>query len=818
MRKWQKQKLINILDTLVEAQTQFSVMDREATFELLCLCQESAIAIGNTIEKNGMYDIPAIKYLEAYCELLFQFSEEDNWESVWDKSILEMNELLFDIRESIHVNIPEESIDILFLPYNASMWDTMESVYQEAVKCEGCNVKVMPIPYYNLSKDGGPIEKYEGDKFPGHIEITDYRQYDIKQKKPEIIIIHNPYDQFNHVTRISEDYYSRELIKYTEHLVYIPYYVSDNLTDEQICIMPGVKNAWRVFVQSENVRQQYIKWNSPNKIVAVGSPKIDAVINMKITKQDIPLNWKEALQGRKVFLYNSHLSNITNISKDYDFIKKLQRIFACFEGRKDIAILWRPHPLSIETIKAMHPQILEDYLSVIGDFKRMDNSVYDDTSDNQRAIVLSDAYLGDRSSMLTLYKATGKPIYLLKDNKDDITLKYITCLDANIDESNLWIFTKEFNAFFKMNRTTGIIDYVDSIQGELKLGKALYKEMIPYNNKMFLIPSAADKIVAYDIISKSQKFYSDCRRKNLNGIKNSNVIVENDEIYLYPKFYGDDIVVFHMDTCEVEIIVVDYKLLDGIIEDQSMTVWGSAVKIGDTHWCPMTQSKHIVSIHDNETLIHDVYCNNDGFICAAYDGNHIWLAPIGGRDIVKWDPESKLSICYRNLPKDCVIRDTVPFDKILYLNQTIWLIPSNASMIIKLDINTGEMSGKDIGAERYLSYKTYNDDIYLFPYAASRHIIKLNTNTEMLEYIDLEYPRKYLGEDFPEYFAHKVPDLYKENHMFTSDFCLIDQFINSVIKGNDMYSNDIIKNLSEFIDNLDGTCGKKIWQYIMDHL
>ena len=38
--------------------------------------------------------------------------------------------------------------------------------------------------------------------------------------------------------------------------------------------------------------------------------------------------------------------------------------------------------------------------------------IYDDTPDIDRAIALSDAYYGDMSSVVELYKVTGKPIMI----------------------------------------------------------------------------------------------------------------------------------------------------------------------------------------------------------------------------------------------------------------------------------------------------------------------------------------------------------------------------------------------------------------------
>ena len=43
---------------------------------------------------------------------------------------------------------------IFFLPYKASMWDSLESVWKAAVEDkEHCEAYVVPIPYYDIDSD-----------------------------------------------------------------------------------------------------------------------------------------------------------------------------------------------------------------------------------------------------------------------------------------------------------------------------------------------------------------------------------------------------------------------------------------------------------------------------------------------------------------------------------------------------------------------------------------------------------------------------------------------------------------------------------------
>ncbi len=60
----------------------------------------------------------------------------------------------------------------------------------------------------------------------------------------------------------------------------------------------------------------------------------------------------------------------------------------------------------------MRPKLYEEYCELVDEYKMERWGIYDDTADVERATVLSDAYYGDWSSVVTLYQATGKPILI----------------------------------------------------------------------------------------------------------------------------------------------------------------------------------------------------------------------------------------------------------------------------------------------------------------------------------------------------------------------------------------------------------------------
>ena len=113
----------------------------------------------------------------------------------------------------------------------------------------------------------------------------------MEDHRPDMVFIHNPYDECNYVTSVHPAFYAKELKKYTDMLVYIPYFIGiGNQVEEHFCVMPGTLYADQVIVESEEVRKQYIEelkkfekenrcqgqfGNPEKKIVALGSPKVD---------------------------------------------------------------------------------------------------------------------------------------------------------------------------------------------------------------------------------------------------------------------------------------------------------------------------------------------------------------------------------------------------------------------------------------------------------------------------------------------------------------------------------------------------------------
>ena len=108
-----------------------------------------------------------------------------------------------------------------------------------------------------------------------------------------------------------------ELKQYVGKVVYIPYYVSNEFnpsdlivqrTKEPFIMTPGVIFSDYTIVQSENMKRLYINVlekkcpdsvapNWEKRILGLGSPKVDRVLQTRRDDNRLPKEWKEKIYG-----------------------------------------------------------------------------------------------------------------------------------------------------------------------------------------------------------------------------------------------------------------------------------------------------------------------------------------------------------------------------------------------------------------------------------------------------------------------------------------------------------------------------------------
>lgn len=452
MRKKQKEKILGIVKTLHEAHEAIRDAVRKKNVHearaLLAECQQGAIAVGTYIEELEGENHVAVSCLEEYCEVLFNAYEEFGENAHGEESTFKLlQDQLIKVENTIKDSIHPRK-EVVFFPYKASMWDSLESIYLSVKADPECDVYCVPIPYFDLNPDHSlGTMHYEGEEYPEGIEITDWRKYDLEERMPDEIYIHNGYDDCNFVTSVHPHFYARKLKKYTDKLVYVPYFVLPEIEPydqaeingmKHFIWIPGVIFADRVIVQSEKMKQiyvnEYLKAAKENglqgkhldrmyveqKISGAGSPKLDRIKRIKKESLSIPDKWRNLIQkadgtDKKVVFYNTSIGVL--LRDDDRMLRKMEHVFEIFKKyQEEVVLLWRPHPLIAATIQSMRPYLWTEYSRIVENYKEEGWGIYDDSADIDRAVILSDAYYGDKSSVVELCREAGIPIMIQNVN------------------------------------------------------------------------------------------------------------------------------------------------------------------------------------------------------------------------------------------------------------------------------------------------------------------------------------------------------------------------------------------------------------------
>lgn len=392
-------------------------------------------------------------------------------EAIKSMDSTETKRLISEIRTFISKNIVYK---VVFMPYKASMWDSLESIWMAADKDERCEALVVPITYYELDNNQNPIKKVnERNLFPKYVNAVKDEEYDLENDLPDIIYIHNPYDNTNLVTRVDSRYYSWNLKKYCEKLVYVPYgkWV-DGVSLPRFMI--GMYNSDYAIQSSDNAVEKYSGIETvearkilKHKFVNLGSPKVDKVLSLNKENTLLPNDWKgKVLKSRVNVLYNTTLEEFLN-TRNLDKIRETLNFFK-YNSSKAFTI-WRPHPLMRQTLISMLPNLLKEYDELMEEFCNGDYGIIDTNASMYYSIFWSDMCYGfNNSSLNEIYKYTGKIVL-----QDFPKMAKIT---SSISKENLLKKLKDTNVITEPECSLPDVVNVISDNIELKIGKKLNLE------------------------------------------------------------------------------------------------------------------------------------------------------------------------------------------------------------------------------------------------------------------------------------------------------------------------------------------------------
>lgn len=837
MREAQKQEILGLIDNLhhVHEEIKKSLEQNNLILaqDMISEAQQSAISLGEKIEKTEGEGHRTVTCLEEYCELLFCVYEDINKN---DHNVNKIHKTLRKQLIKIENSVKNDTAvrkEIVFFPYKASMWDSLESIYLAAKADPDCDAYCVPIPYYTLNADHSLGQMhYEGNEYPENIEITDWQEYDFEKIKPDVIYIHNPYDDCNLVTSVHPRFYSSNLKKYTDTLVYVPYYVTSGGMLEAQGMLPAYQYVDYIVIQSPRFRE-YFDQNIPDeKFLPFGSPKVDKVIR-KCQNPPVPLeSWIEKVTDKegklkRVIFYNT---GIAAMLKDTGtFLKKMTYVFKCFIGRDDVCLLWRPHPLLEATFDSMRPEFRPIYDALKKTFMENNLGIYDTTSDIEESIALSDAYIGDAgTSVIMLFGVAGKPIFILnnqilEDPKDGDWLKDFFIHFNGLEQGRFTIIQGSKLYISEPNQ----YDYKYFCDLGEDVCNNCYFNVYNIYGKLYACPCNDQDILVIGKNGVEKKITLE--RKVNDGMAFSLAFKADKYLVLLPIDYP---AIVRYDTITEKISYFADNIDVFVKEKNGRKIRGGAVVYqGDLYIASPTDNLvYKLNIESGENTIIELPIKSrcGGNVLIEYD-SEIWFTPFDGQVVVRWNPETNEVREYEGFPEGFICINPadgsecteIPFAMPAFCGEYVYFPPCWSNMPLRLNINTGEFirwippyQTKRDEKENFafLQYQSEENESSFKVYSFTKQrLYNINLDRDIYQEMEIRFDIEELENNEPGFckYSESLPYVCVENHFNT-----LSRFISNKTVGNQFCKKKQLAVYGENVVNYDGGCGKKVHEYI----
>ena len=330
---------------------------------------------------------------------------------------------------SIYEAIDSEIVNrrsVLFLPVKAKHFSSMRMAYEMETATPDTDVYVMPLPYYYKEYDGSFKDEMHintEEFIKANIPVTDYSRFDLSLLCPEKIYINSAYDEYNMAVSVDTRFYARNVKKYTEKLIYIPYFKLMEFDRanypcwynmQYYCTVPGVVMADKVYVQSENTRKVYIdklnEWVGDEKYTGIWEQKIDVYADGFEEHSEDELG---DAGSKKTIVWFVSAGSLAEFGDRY--IEKAYRNLDVFALSKDkLKVLLISEPFLDEMIKTYSDELYKKWTGFIDEFNKSGvGEVVSQVEDQSvEALLKANAYYGDPSYICKDFILMKKPVML----------------------------------------------------------------------------------------------------------------------------------------------------------------------------------------------------------------------------------------------------------------------------------------------------------------------------------------------------------------------------------------------------------------------
>ncbi len=316
--------------------------------------------------------------------------------------------------------------EVLFVATGASRFTGFSESYNKECGRDDTDIYVVPVPYLVKDPLGQIITNEEEAAVSADLEaygefvkaehLCEYYLYEPSLHCPDVIYIQDPYDGENPLLTLPPVYYSENLRKYTDSLVFIPFgrtsdFGPDDVTD--VCNMkhyvtaPGMVYSDEIRIWSENIKEMYVKCLSD----FAGKETEDIWIE-RIKVEKMPENSEER-NGKKKILYCIGANEMFEYGeKVADALLDRFKTFVDASEGIDVGVTVFPEDrkewsnanskTASKVFKAIDDAVTKDNIELI----TSDGRSYEEIASGY------DAYYGSPSPYVLMFTQAGKPAML----------------------------------------------------------------------------------------------------------------------------------------------------------------------------------------------------------------------------------------------------------------------------------------------------------------------------------------------------------------------------------------------------------------------
>lgn len=537
---------------------------------------------------------------------------------------------------------------------------------------------------------------------------------------------------------------------------------------------------------------------------------------------EIPEEWKEKIYRggwrRKVILYSANM-----VSSEYMrmLLYKIKNVIEYLEESDDALLLWRPDSLLNTMLAIESGKLLEEYEELVERFRKSANGIVDDTPDLYRAINISDAYFGDETSLLSLYRKTGKPILLqsISNNMNTRNIGNLYTESIVWEGDRGWFFHENYNGLFEAAWESRTCRYLASVPGEEMCKPMLYVAIAKYKDFLVLAPFMAEEIAIYDIGRGSfrkialKKYDSENMEE-----KFADMVCYGKYIFLIPTCYPA-VVRLDMETLELTYLEECIEMLEGYRANDKYLLNTRPVVWQETFWIGCYAANYLLEFN-METFrfsLHKIENCQGGITGSCYDGTVFWIVQYPQFKIISWNPITGEEKIFDRYPEG-FHGGVHPFLYAFYDGSRVLLLPEHANMVLEINPSSGCMRGRKRGSvcqgeDNRMLYWTYfsrdNENYYIM---GDGRIVRLDMHLHEEEVFRLQINQEEIGM-IAHKMSHKMSKAMLAGEILTEDSEATDEKVvmESYIR------NIALSSAQRIVKEEDVTNGKKIYEYIKEY-